>query len=189
MKPTTLAGLLAASLAFSLPHALCAAEQDLEGLRQKLASPDYENRRSAVTELLYVGEKRPLKKEEIDLLLPHLQSDADWRIKVRITLVLPYAADRGWVLQPLIMALQDRDDKLGGGGNVPSGACRALARLGDSRGLQPIKDWLRFLESHPKAYGDLHDDLIRGAKESIAELKSKLEKAGSNKSVEPTLIR
>jgi hypothetical protein len=142
-----------------------------------------------VTELLHVGEKRPLKKEEIDLLLPHLQSDADWRIKVRITLVLTYAADRGWVLQPLIMALQDRDDKSSGGGNVPYAACWALARLGDSRGLQPMEDWLRFLESHPKAYGEyLHDDLTKGTKLRIGELKSKLEKEGS-KSVEPTATR
>ena len=186
---STLTYPLVALLALSWPAGSRADEPNVGDLKTRLSSPDYETRGSVVTELLYVGEKRPLKKEEIDLLLPHLQSDADWRIKVRITLVLPYAADRGWVLQPLIMALQDRDDKRSGSGNVQTGACMALVRLGDSRGLQPMEDWLHFLESHPKAYSLLHDGLINSAKKHIAELKSKLEKEGSNKSVEPTPTR
>lgn len=156
-----------------------AADQNLDELRQKLASPDYEARRAVVTALLNVGVKRPLNKEEVDFLLPHLKSDSDWRIKVRITLVLPYAKNPGWVLQPLISALEDRDEKSSGGGNVPSGACGALARLGDGRGLQPVEGWLHYLESHPNVYGDLHDSMVKQAKEHLAELKSKLKKAGS----------
>ena len=180
---------LVALLALVWPAGSQADELNVGDLKTRLSSSDYETRKSVVTELLQAGEKRPLKKEEIDLLLPHLRSDADWRIKVRITYVLPYAADREWVLQPLITALQDRDDKSSGGGNVPSYSCKALARLGDSRGLQPAEDWLRYLESHPKAYGDLDDDLVKLAKKHIAELKSKLKKEGSNKSVEPTPTR
>jgi hypothetical protein len=154
-----------------------AGGQNLDELRQILASPDYETRKTVVTELLHVGEKRPLDKEEVDLLLPHLKSDSDWRIKVRITAVLPYAKNPDWVLQPLISALEDRDVKSSGGGNVPLYACGALAHLGDSRGLQPVEGWLHYLESYPKVYGDSHDSLVKQTEKRIAELKSKLEKA------------
>jgi hypothetical protein len=156
-----------------------AADQNLDELRQKLASPDYEARRAVLTGLLKVGEKRALNKEEVDLLLPHLKSDPDWRIKVRITLVLPYAKNPDWVLQPLISALEDRDEKSSVGGNVPSGACEALARLGDSRGLRPVEGWLHYLGSHPNVYGDLHDSLVKQTEKHLAELKSKLKKTGS----------
>jgi hypothetical protein len=132
-----------------------------------------------VTELLNVGVKRPLDKEEVDLLLPHLKSDSDRRVKVRITLALPYAKDPDWVLQPLISALEDRDVESSGGGNVPLYASNALAQLGDSRGLQPVEGWLHYLESHPKAYGDLHDSLVKHTEKHLAELRSKLEKAAS----------
>jgi len=169
-------GFLSAILMFLLSHVSLAGDQDLEGLRQKIASPNYETRRSAVIDLFHTGEKRPLTKAEIDLLLPHLKLDADWRIKVRITLVLPYAANPDWVLQPLISALQDRDEESSGGGNVPTAACSALARLADRRGLQPSEDWLNYLESNPKCYRDLHNGWVEIAKKNIAELKSKLEK-------------
>jgi len=92
-------------LMFPFSHILLAQGQNLEELRQKISSPNYETRRSVATNLFYIGEKRSLKKEEIDLLTPHLKSDADWRIKVYITLVLPYSANPDWVLPPLISAL------------------------------------------------------------------------------------
>jgi hypothetical protein len=120
MRAIQLAGLFGTLVALSVPPASRATDQNLDELRQKLASPDYATRKAVVTELLKVGEKRPLNEEEIDLLLPHLKSDSDWRIKVRITAVLPYAKNPDWVLQPLISAIEDRDEKSSGGGNVPS---------------------------------------------------------------------
>jgi hypothetical protein len=51
-----------------------------------------------------------------------------------------------------------------------------LTGLGDKRGLQPSEEWLKYLESNPKTYGDLHDSLVEITKKHIAELKSKLEK-------------
>src|SRR5260370_13490662 len=102
-----------------------------------------------------MGQKKPLSKEQVDLLLPPLKTD-EWTIKVRVLLVLPFAANSDWVPEPLITALQDRDEDNSGRGNVPSGACRALVSLGDRRGLQACEDWLKYLKSHPKAYGDLH---------------------------------
>ena len=83
-------------------------EATVSDLKTRLSSPGYETRKSVVTELLHIGEKRPLRKEEIDLLLPHLRSDADWRIKVRITSVLPYAAQHDWVLPPLVEGASPR---------------------------------------------------------------------------------
>ena len=83
-------------------------------------------------------------------------------------------------------ALQDRDEESSGGGNVPSGACRALARLGNSKGLQACEDWLKYLKSHPKAYADLHASHEQQAREYIGELKRKLEKTSSNKSLHST---
>ncbi len=93
---------------------------NIEQLRKQLASPDYETRKAAVSELLQTGQKRPLTKNEVDVLLPNLKSDSDFRIKVRIIGVLPYAADPNWVADPLIAALKDREDNSSGGGNVPS---------------------------------------------------------------------
>ena len=176
MKTTTLAATVGVLLTFANPHALSGAEQTLDGLRHKLASPVYETRVAAVTELLQMGQKKPLSKEEVDLLLPPLKND-EWRIKVRVLLVLPFSANPDWVLQPLISALQDREDESSGGGNVPSGACRALTKLGDSRGLKPCEDWLKFLESNPKAYGDLHASLVKKARQYIRELRQEKKRA------------
>ena len=58
---------------------------DLLHLKSELADPDYEVRRAAVTQFLATGRKRPLREEEIELLLPPFRSDPDWRIKVRIS--------------------------------------------------------------------------------------------------------
>ncbi len=186
MKTLLLAEFLGALLVFSVPHASLATDQNFDELRQKLSSTNSGNRVAAITEMLEMGEKRPLSKDEVALLIPHLKSDSDWSIKCRVTLVLPYAANPDWVLPSLISALQDRDEDSSGGGNVPSYACGALVRLGDSRGLQPIEDWLHYLDSHPKVYGDLHYKLVKHTKERIAELKSKLKKVGSNQTVQQT---
>jgi hypothetical protein len=156
----------------SHPHASFGADHSLDELRQKLASPVYETRVAAVTELFQTGQKKPLSEEEIGLLLPPLKTD-EWRIKVRILLVLPYAANPDWVFEPILGALRDRNENSTGGGNVPSGACRALVSLGESRGLQPCEDWLKYLESHPKAYGDLHATHVEQARKYIGELKEK----------------
>jgi len=120
MKAFSFAAFLVALLECSNPSLSWAADQNLNELRQELASTNYETRVAAVTEMLHLGEKRLLNKEEIDLLLPHLKSDSDWRIKCRVTLVLPRAANPDWVLEPLISALQDRSEESSGGGNVPS---------------------------------------------------------------------
>jgi hypothetical protein len=92
-------------LIFPFSHVLLAQDQNLDELRQKISSPNNETRRFVVTNLFYIGKKRPLTKEEVDLLIPHLKSDADWRIKSYIMLVLPYSANPDWVLPPLISAL------------------------------------------------------------------------------------
>jgi hypothetical protein len=180
MKAFPLTAFLGALLAFSIPHASLATDQQLEALRQKLSSTNYDSCTAAITEMLKMGEKQPLSKNEVELLIPHLKPDSDWRIKCQVTLVLPYAANPDWVLPSLISALQDRDEDSSGGGNVPLYACGALARLGDSRGLKPIEDWLAYLDSHPKAYGDVHDKLVKGTSKQIAKLKSKLRNKGSN---------
>jgi HEAT repeat protein len=146
----------------------------LDNLKQRLASPDYETRKSAVSDLVQVGQTRKLTKQEIDLLLPHLKSDADWRIKVRITAVLPHAENTEWVLTPLLEALKDRDDASSGKGNVPSSACKSLARLGDARALKPMQEWLQFLQTNPEVYGNLRATYVQGAQKSIAELEAKL---------------
>lgn len=181
MKTAKLAAIFGALFVFAHPRATFAAPGALDALREKLASPVYETRVAAVTELLEMGQQKPLSKEEVELLLPPLKTD-EWRIKVRVLLVLPYAADPEWVIQPIIGALQDRDEESSGGGNVPSGAARALAILGNSKGLQACEDWLKYLKSHPKAYGDLHASHEQQAREYIGELKRKIENT-SNKSL------
>ena len=178
MKAITFIAAMGALLAFSHSHVLLAADQNLDGLRNKLASPVYETRVAAVTELLHKGQKQALSKQEVDLLLPPLKTD-EWWIKVRVLLVLPCAANPDYVLKPIIAALQDRDEESSGGGNVPSGGCRALMRLGNSRGLQACEDWLNYLKSHPKAYGDLHTSHVEMARKNISELKRKLENNSS----------
>lgn len=147
---------------------------NVEQLRKQLTSPNYETRKAAVSELLETGQKRPLTKDEIDLLLPNLKSDSDWRIKVRIIGVLPYAADPNWVVDPLIAALKDTRDQSSGGGNVPSYACGALVKLGDARALQPMEDWLNYLKTNPNAYGELNKKLTEVTQQRIAALKTKL---------------
>jgi hypothetical protein len=179
MKPIALAIFTGIAVALSRGQAALGAEGNLDAVRQQLASPVYETRVGAVTQLLQMGQKQRLDKDAIDLLLPPLKKD-EWRIKVRILLVLPFSASPDWVIQPLIKALHDREEESSGGGNVPSGACKALAKLGDQRGLKPCEDWLEFLNSHPKAYGDLHSTHVEQAKRYIAELKRQLEKKGSN---------
>lgn len=163
-----------------------AAEPSLDDLKARLASLDYETRKSAVTDLLYTGQKRPLSEQEINLLLPHLKSDSDWRIKVRITSVLPSAQNPEWVLTPLLDALQDRQSESSGEGNVPGYACKNLARLGNARALTPMREWLEYLESHPDIYPMARDDEIKQAKRWISELETKLKDKGSNESVEPS---
>src|SRR5262249_10847352 len=151
-----------------------AAQENLENIRHGLASSVYEARVDAVTELLRLGLNQPLNRAAIDLLLPALKRD-DWRIKVRILLVLPFSANRDWVIHPLIETLGDREEESSGSGNVPSGACKALSKLDDERGLKPCEDWLQFLSSHPTAYKDLHKAHVDQAKKYIAELKRRLE--------------
>src|SRR5437868_12871951 len=125
MKTTALTAIFGALFVLANPHAAFGADRTLDALRGKLRSPVYETRVAAVTELLHIGQEKPLSKEEVDLLLPHLKTD-EWRIKVRVLLVLPYAANPDWVLESIVGALQDTDEASSGGGNVPSGACRAL---------------------------------------------------------------
>ncbi len=179
MKPITHAIITGMALALSCGEAASGAEDNLNAIRHELASPVYETRVGAVTQLLHMGQKQRLDKDAIDLLLLPLKKD-EWRIKVRVLLVLPFSANPDWVIQPLIEALRDREEESSGGGNVPSGACKALATLGDPRGLKPCEDWLGFLKSHPKAYGDLHDSHVEQAKQYVADLKRRLKRKGSN---------
>ena len=151
---------------------LCADELRLNDLKARLASPDSKTRFAAATDLLNLGKARPLKKEEIDLVLPHLEADPDWTIKVRVCEILPYAENPHWVIGPLIEAL--KDTQAGGEGNVPGWSCRALGRVGDESALKPMREWLQFLETHPGVYGTNRDDWIRGTKKWIAELEARL---------------
>jgi hypothetical protein len=154
MKPITLAIITSIALALSRGEAAPGAEDNLDAIRHEMASPVYETRVGAVTQLLHMGQKQRLDKDAIDLLLLPLKKD-EWRIKVRVLLVLPFSANPDWVIQPLIEALRDREEESSGGGNVPSGACKALATLGDPRSLKPCEDWLGFLNSHPKGYSGI----------------------------------
>lgn len=152
-------------------------ELDLPGLKKQLADPDYEVRKAAVKVFLAAGRKRPLKKEEIGLLLPPFKSDADWRIKVRITAVLPFAADKAQVLPPLMA----RDDEASGGGNLQIYSCKALSRIGDPKALPAMREWLAFLNANPKEFKLLRDDLIKHTEQRIKELEDKTKELGSNK--------
>jgi hypothetical protein len=71
-----LVGYLMVLALLSVSHILCADEQGLEESRRKLASDDYEARKSAVTAMIEAGKSRHLSKEEIDLPLPCLKSDS-----------------------------------------------------------------------------------------------------------------
>jgi len=161
-----------------LVAALCVAgclderkqKDDLGALRTKLSSTDYEVRKTAIAQLLQTGKSRPLQKEEIRLLLPLFKSDTDWRIKVRITQVLPFASDKTLVLQPLLDALQERDEEASGGGNLQISSCQALATLGDATVLPALQEWLKYLELNPKSFALLRDALIKQANKCIAEL-------------------
>jgi HEAT repeat protein len=165
---------VAVLLSLCFPRALWAEDPNIEELRQKLQSTDYETRKSAVATLREIGESRPLKKEECDVLLPNFKSDSDWRIKVRIASVLTAAKKAEWVLDALIAALKDTDDTNSGGGNVPASASKSLAQLGDARALKPMREWLKYLESHPDVYPNLRDRLVKDAKKDISDLKEKL---------------
>jgi HEAT repeat protein len=160
----------------------CAA--DLADQKERMSSPDYEMRKAVVTELLRTGETRPLSRDEITLLLPHFASDPDWRIKVRIASVLPFAAEKTQTLQPLVAALKERDDKASGGGNLQIASCRALAEIGDKAALPAMREWLAFLKSNPAHFKLLKDALIRQTEECIKELEKKPMKEGSNKARE-----
>ena len=154
---------------------------DLAALTKQLADPDYEVRKAAVTVLLAAGRERPLQKEEIDLLLPPFKSDPDWRIKVRICAVLPFAADKTEVLPQLLTALLERGDEASGGGNLQSYSCKALARIGDPKALPAMRAWLTFLNTNPKQFRLLREDLIKQAEQRIKELEDKTKEQGSNK--------
>ena len=174
----TLPPLVAMLLSLSFAHGLCTGDEGIDILRRNMASPDYETRKSVVTNVFYQGEKRPLKKDEIDLLLSDLKSDTDWRIKVKIICALRYAENTDWVLQPLIAALQDREETSSGQGNVPVYASKALVRLGDARAIEPLREWLQYLERHPDAYPDLREIIIENANADVAALEKALEEKG-----------
>jgi len=160
------------------------AQLDLADLKKKLADKDYKVRKAAVKVLLYAGQERRLNKEEIELLLPPFKSDPDWRIKVRIALVFPFAADKAQILQPLIQALQERDDDASGGGNLQISSCRALAEVGNQTALPAMREWLTFLKSNPQQFTLLRDDLIKQTTQRIKELEDKAKDQGSNKASE-----
>ena len=153
----------------------CSRERVLDHaeLRMSLASPDYKVKRSAINRLLRIGRERPLTKEEVSLLLLPLESDPDWRIRVRITTVLPFAANKSQVIQPLIGALQERDEAVSGGGNLQIYCCRALAEIGDPHALPVMRSWLAFLESNPEKFKMKRHDLIEITKQWINELEGK----------------
>ena len=156
-------------------------ELDLPGLKKQLAHPDYAVRKAAVDVFLAAGRARPLKKQEIGLLLPPLKSDSDWRIKVRITAVLPFAADKAQVLPPLMAALRERGDEDSGGGNLQIYSCEALARIGDPKALPAMREWLAFLNANPKEFKLLKEDLIEHTRQRIKKLEDKTKERGSNK--------
>jgi hypothetical protein len=174
IKPLT-ALVMLLSLLF-VPNMLCAGEQDFEEIRHKLASGDYEIRKSAVHELIDAGKAHKLSRKEIDLLLPCLKSDSDWRIKVESAMALLYARDSDWVIDPLIAALQDRGEKSSGSGNVPLYASDTLAELGDSRALKPLREWLKYLESNPNIYPHSRTLLIERTKKLIVKLEENVRK-------------
>jgi len=161
-----------------------ADEPNITDLKTRLSSPDYDTRNSIFPELLHVAQKRPLKKEEIDLLLRQFQSDADWRIKTKICLVLPAAADRDWVLEPLRSTLKDRGED-NSSGVVALYASDALIRLGDTKVLPLMEGWLRYVKSNPKPYSSTYDTLVKCTTRRITALRLKLQQEGSNKSIEP----
>ena len=145
-------------------------------LKTKLASSDYEVRKSAVTQLLHTGQQRPLTRKEVSLLLPPFKSDPDWRIKVRITAVLPFAVDKTQVLQPLIDALRERDDEASGSGNLQMYSCKALAKIGDPMALPAMRSWIGFLKTNPEQFKLFREDLIKMAEQHVNELEGKTDK-------------
>ena len=150
----------------------------LSHLKIQLADPDYEVRKAAVSRFLEVGRLRPLQKKEVKLLLSPFKSDLDWRIKVRITAVLPLAAEKTQVIAPLLDALRVRDDEACGGGNLQLYSCRALASIGDPKVLPEMQKWVAFLESNPKHFYWHTEDLVEMSQYHIDKLETKMNDNG-----------
>lgn len=153
-------------------------------LQKYMESPDYRTRWYAAREYYHLGkETRRLNREETVALVAHLKSDPECGVKILVTLALPYAEDKDWVVRPLIDALRDRDEASSGGGNVPAYAAAALAAIGDARALQPMREWLDYLKSNPRVYPHSRDLLMRIANRDISVLEKKLsehERAAGN---------
>ena len=165
--------ILLSFILIALPAVAQPSELNLITLKKQLTNPDYEVRKAAVKEFYAVGSKRQLKKEEIEVLLSPFKSDDDWRIKVRISLVFPFAADKAQVLPSLISALRIRDDEASGGGNLQIYSCTALAEIGNSKALPAMREWLSFLNSNPEQFKENRDTLIKKTEKCIKELENK----------------
>lgn len=103
-------------------------------------------------------------------MLPAIHSDLDWRIKVRCIQNLPFAANKELVVPVLISALSIRDATLDGDGNVQLYSCIALATIGDRRGLDPMREWLAYLEANPNIYPPTREILLEQTQARIQHL-------------------
>jgi hypothetical protein len=89
---------------------------------------------------------------------------------------LLYAKDSESVIEPLIAAMQDRDEKSSGEGNVPLYASGTLVELRDARALKPLYEWLEYIESNPGVYPHTRKALIEGTKRHIAKLEENVKR-------------
>ena len=144
----------------------------LTELTKSLASPTYEDRRDVTKHLWEVGHSRGLTDAEVQLMLPAIKSDPDWRIKVRCIQNLPLAENKDLVVPVLIAALATRDEASSGEGNVQLYACRALAEIGDRRALTPMREWLAFLQANPNTYAEMRETLLERTLLRIQELEA-----------------
>ena len=150
--------------------------QELPELKRRLTDSNYEVRKAAIDLLWSEGEKKKLGNEQVQLLLPLLKDDPEWRIKCRVISALRYAADKNWIYEALIKTLVDKDPKTNGNGLVPLYAVDALDFVGETRAIPKIEAWLKTLESNEQIIASQQKS-IEVVREKIRSLKMQAEKA------------
>jgi hypothetical protein len=161
-------------LCFGLSNT-CTA-QDSRELKRQLTDSNYDVRKAAISLIWSEGEKKKLGNEHVQLLLPLLIDDPEWRIKCRVISALRYTEDKNWIYEALIKTLEDRDPKSNGNGLVPLYAVDALDFVGETRSIPKIEAWLKTLESKEQKI-IFQQKSIEAVREKIRSLKMQAENA------------
>ena len=156
---------------------------DKETIILDISSGKYKTRNSALSKLNSYGDKQPLSKEFIDVLIVQLNREKDWRIKVKIISALGKAEDKTSVLPTLIRCLSCRDDESGEFGMIPFIAALVLSQIGDSSAVDPVRDWVEYLKNHSYKLDDKDGGKTYSAgmlEQSIKYLKALEEKSAQS---------